>query len=336
MPEMRNCLKKSRSCLRPCAYIFLMIFPALMTANCGVRFHKGVAFDDINQANFPNTQVDLLTLSYRSYHFNGPTKANVVSLLAAENVLARSPKNELANFFATRAAYWLIEFGGEGFDRKSLAELGFKYAQQAEAQDGSRAAYPFFLGVHLGYQMRESFRPQLINIRHVRDYFLRALELEPGYDEGAPLRGIGILLIKSPSWPTGVGDVDQGVEYLEKAVRLYPNYPSNHIYLAEAYMNADRHEDALAQLDAGMDVLNKSDWGVPGEVWKKQIAALRTEMNKKLSKMKGKKTARQNEEPARPESSDQKKSPQQENPVKFFIFNRMELDKGQTSPYKAF
>lgn len=281
----------------------------LILGGCGVNFHKGPVFSDVEKIQFPMNQMDLLVMAHRSYHFNGPVRDVAISLLASEKVLARSPKNDLANLFATRAAYWLIEFGGKGFDGEELADHGLQYAKTAEAQDGSRVEYPFFMGVHTGFKMRESFRPQLINIRKTRDYFKRAIELDPAYDDGAPLRAMGILLIKSPSWPTGVGDVDEGVEYLQRAVKMYPYYPANHLYLAEGYMYAERYEDSLAELDVTKGLLENSYWGVPGDVWKQQTATLRAEVAKKLSKIKNKKASKQTEEPKSAEQGAPKINP---------------------------
>jgi len=248
---------------------------------CGVHFHSGPIFDNVDQSKFPATDEGLLALSFRSYNFNGPVQAVTVSLLAAETVLARNPDNDLANYLATRAAYWLIEFNGPNLDRLHLAELGFKYAEAAEKVDGSKAAYPFFEGVHLGYKMRENLRPPLINIRKTRDYFQRALQLDASYDQGAPMRAMGILLIKSPPWPAGVGDDDEGVKYLEKACTAFPTYPANHLYYAEGLLNTGSYDKALHAVDATHDVLKETDWGVPGQVWKKQADELRAKIEKK-------------------------------------------------------
>ncbi len=246
-----------------------------------MHFHSGPIFDNIDQSNFPATPDELLSLSYRSHAFGGSVKANTISLLAAENVLRLSPNSDLANYLATRAAYWLIEFGGDGLDRAHLAELGYEYAQAAEKVDGSKPSYPFFEGVHLGYKMRESIRPQLINLRKVRDYFQRALQLDADYDEGAPMRAMGILLIKSPPWPTGVGDNEEGVKYLQKSCQRFPFYPANHLYLAEGLYNLGSYDEALHAIDRTIDILKEIDWGVPGAVWVKQAMDLRAKIEKR-------------------------------------------------------
>jgi tetratricopeptide (TPR) repeat protein len=269
-------------------------------AGCGVRFHKGPLFDEIDQTKFPTTESALLALSHRSYVFAGPIKAVTISLLAAENVLTRDPDNDLANFLAARAAYWLVEFGGDGVDRAHLAELGYKYATAAESADGSKAAYPFLEGVHLGFEMREALHPPLINLRKARDYFQRAIELDALYDDAAPLRAMGILLIKSPAWPTGVGDVDEGVTYLERATKYYPMYPANHLYLAEGYRQLGQLKEAAAQLDLTFKLLETFEWGVPGEVWKKQAEAARAKLEKKGEREEPPKPASEGKAPESP------------------------------------
>jgi hypothetical protein len=239
-------------------------------------------FAEVDQSKFPNTEGELLALSHRSYRFQGPVAAVATSLLAAERALIKNSHNELSNFFAARAAYWLIEFGGNDFDQKNLAQLGFQYAEEAETRDGSRAAYAFLLGVHLAYQVRDSAMPRLIDLRRVRDYFQRAVELDPYWDEAAPLRAMGILLIKSPSWPASVGDNEEGVALLEKAAAAYPLYPSTFIFMAEGHYDLDDYGKAMEDILLTLKLVTTTDWGVPGEAWKKQAEALRAKIEKKI------------------------------------------------------
>jgi hypothetical protein len=223
----------------------------------------------------------LLSLAHRSYKFKGPTEDVKLSLDSSERVLQKQPQNELANFYAARAISWLIEFGGG--DVKTLAERGYKYAKAAEKLDATRPEYAFLKGAFLGYLARESPLTHAKSIKEIHDEMDRAAKADPGYEDGAPLRALGMLLVKSPAWPMGVGDADTGIDFLQKAVQLFPAYPANHLYLAEACLDTGRTKDAVSAIAKTQKSLSSGTWGVPGQVWSKQLGRLRAKAIEKTS-----------------------------------------------------
>ena len=231
-------------------------------------FQKGPAFDDVNLSAFPIDRAELLALSYRSFKVEGPVNTVAISLIAAQNVLLRDPDNELAIYYAARSARWLIEFGGEEIDRGKLSGQGHEWALKLLKKDPGRGEYYFLAGAHLGFIIQESISPSLIRLRKVHGYFNEAVKIDPNFEDGGPLRALGTLLIQSPPWPTGVGDIDEGIENLEKAARMFPAYPANHLYLAYGYMEDKRWEDALKSLQITLDLTKDRSWGVPGRHWR--------------------------------------------------------------------
>jgi tetratricopeptide (TPR) repeat protein len=223
----------------------------------------------------------LLSLAHSSYKFKGPTEDVKLSLEASNRVLQKQPQNELANFYAARAISWLIEFGG--CDVKTLADHGYKYAKTAENLDAARPEYAFLAGAFLGYLTRESPVTHAGRIKEIYDEMDRAAKADPGYEEGAPLRALGMLLVKSPAWPVGVGDADTGINYLQKAAKIFPAYPANHLYLAEAYLDTGRTKDAIAAMAQSLEALSLGTWGVPGQIWSKRLEQLRAKAAEKAS-----------------------------------------------------
>ena len=223
-----------------------------------------------------------MALADSSYCFNGPVDTVGFSLRSAEIVLFADSKNELANFYVARAALWLIEFGGDGIDVKKLSERGLQCARMARKQNEQKPEYIFLTGAHLGFKIQESNTPHLINLRSVNEDFSLAAEKIPGFEQGAPLRALGMLLIKSPSWPVGVGDEEAGLANLEKAAKLYPDFPANRLYLAQGYYLVGRYQDAADQVDQANQLLRIPKWGVPSEVWKKQAVKLQSEIAQKI------------------------------------------------------
>jgi tetratricopeptide (TPR) repeat protein len=242
----------------------------LAAGGCAFSMHKGQVFDDIDMADFPIDRARLLSTAHHYYRTEGPAESVARALIASENVLIREPDNELANFYGARAALWLIEFGGEEIKREDLAERAQTWAERAMGLDPSRAEYPFLAGAHLGFRIRESIRPSLIRLRNVHEYFRKAVELDPFYDQGGPLRALGTLLVQSPPWPTGVGDIDEGLELLEQAVRMFPEHPANSLYLGLAYMEDKEYESAEEALTRALGLCEKKRWGIPADFWTNQ------------------------------------------------------------------
>lgn len=222
----------------------------------------------------PDDATSLLLIADRDFVFTGPQDSVTRSLAAAEELRRRQPDDERANFLAARAILWLEEFGDDSVERKQLAQRGYQYALAARAKNDQRAELHFIAGALLGMQMQSALIPKLSDVQIVHDHFTRAIELDVSYEQGGPLRALGMLLLRAPAWPTGVGDPESGIQTLEHAAARFPAFPANFIYLAEGYLAVDRRADAVAALQNAVSLLAKEDWGTPGRVWKKQIDEL--------------------------------------------------------------
>jgi len=223
----------------------------------------------------PSVEEDLLSRAEKSYNFMGPVADNWISLVAAEKVLAKQSQNERANYCAARASSWLIQFGGEGIDVKSLAKQGYKYARAAEKLDKQNGEYAFLAGSLLGFLAQKNPAAHMGSLKTINDKFERAVKLDPDFNGGEALRGMGMLLVKSPAWPIGVGDPDEGIKVLKQAVEAHPDHPANHLYLAEALVATEQYDEAAAPMARTLELLGSGTWGVPGKVWENQIERLR-------------------------------------------------------------
>jgi hypothetical protein len=158
---------------------------------------------------------------------------------------------------------WLLEFGEElsPDEAKELAGRGFERASKIVELNADRVDYVFLAGARLGNYIRHSSVQSVMEIRRVHDYFRRAVSLDPSYDDGAPLRALGTFLVKAPPWPAGVGDVDEGIEILEEAVRLFPGHPANHLYAAEALDAEGRGQEATGRYQRVVELCAEPRWG---------------------------------------------------------------------------
>lgn len=219
-------------------------------------------------ASLPQDVAQLVKIAQDSYNLRGAEANIALSFAAAEKAVLLDPENMQANLLSAQAAYWLFEFGGETLDREALAKTGEQRALAVAATDPQNAAGHFFAGAHLGYRVQMATLPKISEMAEVQKRFMQALKLDRNFDQGAPLRALGTLLVRAPAWPTGIGDIDSGIAYLEEAVKLFPDHPANHLYLAGAYKEDGRKAEARAAAQRCLDLLADSAWGAPGVKWK--------------------------------------------------------------------
>ena len=106
------------------------------------------------------------------------------------------------------------------------------------------------------------------------------------YDHAGPWRIQGQIFTKLPE--TGgrpdslTRDLDKALTYLRRAVELAPDYPENHIALAEALYKEGEPDAALVELEIAKQKAPQwsGDAGYPE--WKKTIAKLTKKINRKI------------------------------------------------------
>ena len=80
----------------------------------------------------------------------------------------------------------------------------------------------------------------------------KVISISPKYDHGGAYRMLGEMYTQLPQTagrPDSITrDLDLAEEYLRKAVRLAPDYPENHLALAEALFRQDKFPQALESL----------------------------------------------------------------------------------------
>jgi tetratricopeptide (TPR) repeat protein len=96
----------------------------------------------------------------------------------------------------------------------------------------------------------------------------RAINIDERYDFAGPLRVLGILLLRTPGPPTSIGSPRKGLRLLQRAVELFPDYPENYLYLAEALRDNERPNDARAALTKVLDAPPWPDRQFESGQWK--------------------------------------------------------------------
>jgi predicted Zn-dependent protease len=65
---------------------------------------------------------------------------------------------------------------------------------------------------------------------------------------------------------------------LAQAAHDYPDYPHNHIFYAQALLEAGREQDAANELNSAELVLSQRHWGAATPRWHQEITQLRQQL----------------------------------------------------------
>jgi tetratricopeptide (TPR) repeat protein len=194
----------------------------------------------------------------------------------------------LRSSLGSRIALHLAERNPDPGQRETLAAEGVRFAEEALALGADRdAAVHYYLAANLGLAVRDHMTLAVQNLPRLESEIKRAVELNPGIDDGGPLRLLGMLYLKAPPWPTGVGDGDKALDLLRQAAEQYPNHPLNHLFYAQALWEVEEDGAAdrvKAELVVGQEKLAQGDWGYSREPWAKEFAQFQKELEDSLSK----------------------------------------------------
>ncbi|MBS3951524.1 MAG: tetratricopeptide repeat protein [Methylomicrobium sp.] len=182
----------------------------------------------------------------------------------------------LSTSLASRLSLLLAEREMDQNQREKLAAEGVGFAEAALQQGGrGDGAVHYYLAANLGLSVREHMTQAMGSLGRLEDEMKQAVALSPDIDSGGPLRLLGMLYLKAPAWPNGIGDLDKALELLEKAAKEHPGHPLNHLFYAQALW-ADGDEANLTQIKAELaqaeKFLDEGDWGYNTKPWKNEFA----------------------------------------------------------------
>lgn len=204
--------------------------------------------------------------------------ASTTESLQCALTMMRTTKTKalLMSALPARLALHLAERQPPGPDREALAAEGVKLAERALKAGGQGdAEVHYYLAANLGLAINDHPVQAAENIHRLEDELTTATRLAKQVDQGGPLRLLGMLYLKAPPWPTGVGDGDKALQLLREAVMSYPAHPLNHLFYAEALFEVDeKRNEAQAEIAKGQRLLKEGPWGYNKDVWQKEFAEM--------------------------------------------------------------
>ena len=206
------------------------------------------------------------------------------ALVALDKAHTLDPKNYEAAWKAARAALWLAdELYDDKNKRAHYAGAGAEYAKAAIDDNGAGVEGYYYAGMNIGLLATTKTIGGKFDVPKVRDAEKKAASLDDKYDHGGPYRVLGSLYSEAPPWPASIGDTEQGVKYLKKALELGPDYPLNNLRLGRAYAADGQSAKALEQYNLVLEAQPKPEYEHMLPKWKRMAHQFVEDVTRKQS-----------------------------------------------------
>lgn len=221
---------------------------------------------------------------------DGTTVPMENALMALDKAHQLEPKNYEAAWKAARACGWLADElydpqnpGDNKTKRAHFSGRGVEYAKAAMDANPGGVEGHYYSGINLGLSATTKTVGAKFTVPSVRDAAKKAMQIDASYDHGGPPRLLGSLYAEAPPWPASIGDPDKGVELLEQAQKLAPDYPLNNVLLGNALMKAEKYDEAKKQYQFVLDAQSRPDYAHFLAKWKRLAKKGLDEAEKKLA-----------------------------------------------------
>jgi tetratricopeptide (TPR) repeat protein len=163
-----------------------------------------------------------------------------------------NPNDSAAALQFTRACFDLADLVTNDTERATLAKQGIAVCRQWLTRDSNAAPAHYYLAMNSG-ELAKAEAPSIAAYKLVREIereFKQAADLDEHFDYAGPERSLGLLYRDAPGWPLSIGSRHKAREWLERAGKLAPEYPENHLNLAESYLQWHEYPAAKSELHA--------------------------------------------------------------------------------------
>ncbi len=253
-----------------------MLLPAIL-GGCSRLNRDVVQFDNLSGCPSETTA----TLAARQTQL-GPRSSTQSLVCALEFLRDTRDPALLGTSLGSRVCLHLAERDPEADQRGKLASEGVRFADKALALGGEgKGPVHYYLAANLGLAVRDDMAQAAQSLPRLEREMKRAVVLSPELDDGGPLRLLGMLYLKAPPWPAGIGDGDKALDLLKRSLAKYPGHPLNHLFYAQALWEVEGDSAAQqvqAELAQGMKLLAEGDWGYNKEPWRKEFTEVLKEV----------------------------------------------------------
>jgi len=260
----------------------LLLLGVLVAAACGCRAVRNVHVDPQQPVTLTTEEAQKLRADGLTLYAQQPREVESVNKAAGLlEQAARTLSNDYdAQWQAAQALVFLAENETRPELRLQAARRGVVLARQARAlkPDGVEGQYWYALAV--GLLANEDRTYGLSAVGEMETALKRAIELDERYDMAGPPRILGILQLRTPPPPTSIGSPRKALRLLQHAVELFPEYPENYLYLAEALHDNGRADEAREALRKVLEAKPWPDRQFESQQWKSAGLKLRDRLDK--------------------------------------------------------
>jgi len=261
----------------------LLLLVALVAATCGCSSVGNVHTADSQQPSAVTTE-EAQKLRADGLALYGQQPRGLAPVTNAERMLEQAARTLREDYNAQWQAAEALEFLAENETRAEFrleaARRGVVLARQARVlkPDGVEGCYWYALNV--GLLAKEDRSYGLSAVGEMETALKRAMELDERYDLAGAPRILGILHLRTPPPPTSIGSPRKALRLLQHAVELFPDYPENYLYLAEALRDNGRADEAREALRKVLEAKPWPDRQFESEQWKTAALKLRDHLDK--------------------------------------------------------
>jgi tetratricopeptide (TPR) repeat protein len=166
-----------------------------------------------------------------------------------------------------RACFDWADYATNDARRAAIAEEGIAASRNSLKNSTNSVPGHYYLALNLGQLARTKSLGALKIVGQMEDEFKTVLGLDPNYDFAGADRGLGLLYLHTPGWPVSLGSKTKARLHLQKALRLSPDFPENHLNLIEANLKWGDKKAAAAGLKALADIWPDVRRKLAGEAW---------------------------------------------------------------------
>ena len=154
-----------------------------------------------------------------------------------------------------RACFDFADFATNETERAEIASQGIAACHKLLARETNSAPGHYYLAMNYG-QLAQAEAPSMAAyhlVKQMEHEFKTAADLDRNFDYAGPERSLGLLYRDAPVWPFSIGSRRKARENLEQSAKLAPDYPENHLNLAETFLqwhDTDNAKNELTALDA--------------------------------------------------------------------------------------
>jgi tetratricopeptide (TPR) repeat protein len=210
------------------------------------------------QADFPTNQpADQASFAQRAEK----------AFTEAKSKFETQTNNAEAKWQFGRACYDWADFSTSDKQRADIAKQGIAACRKLIEQNGESAPGHYYLAMNLGQLAQTKSLGALRIVSQMEAEFKIAVSLDPKLDFAGPDRSLGLLYFQAPGWPASIGSKSKARQHLQKALKLFPNYPGNALNMIEAELKWGERREAARALDTLDPIWSAAQKELAGDQW---------------------------------------------------------------------